>query len=193
MKLVIGLVGENGSGKGTFAESLMQEAKKEGFTCDRIRSSDILRETLTLWDIPFTRENFQKLALLMVTVYGEGTLTDAVKARIEGSKKNIVIFDGVRWRSDEKLIRSFKKHLIVYVTAKPKVRYERMRARKEKTGEGIMTFEQFLEEEVAPTEKDIPVIGKAAHITFENSGPIGVLEKEVKEAFKNTILPLVVQ
>ena len=191
MAFIIGLVGENGGGKGTFAEALMAAAKEAGASAERLRSSDILKDTLSLWHIPSTRENLGKLALLMVRVYGEGTLTNAVRNRIEKSAADIVIFDGVRWKSDEALVRSFPKNLMAYVTTDPKLRYERMRARKEKSGEEHMTFEQFLKDEKAPTEKDIPEIGARADIRLENNDSLGLLQEKMKEIWQTRIVPLV--
>src|SRR5688572_17025142 len=105
MKIVIGLVGEKGSGKETFGNFLMEAAK--GKKVKRIRFSDLLNFTLKLWDLPQTRENLQNLAVLMDTNFGTGTLTGAVSKQIQDLEADIVILDGVRWETDEYLVRGF--------------------------------------------------------------------------------------
>ena len=53
MSLIIGLVGEKGSGKGTFMEQLKRLAPR--MIIRRIASSEILSETLAIWDIERNR------------------------------------------------------------------------------------------------------------------------------------------
>ncbi|TSC65567.1 MAG: Uncharacterized protein CEO21_377, partial [Microgenomates group bacterium Gr01-1014_80] len=87
MKLIIGLVGEKGSGKGTFAKFL-QEIVPD---CSYIRYSDILVETLNFWSLPLTRANYQNLANTMEKSFGSGTLANATKPRIQNLPGAIVI------------------------------------------------------------------------------------------------------
>ncbi len=190
MKFIIGLVGENGGGKGTFAEFLVALGAENHTPIDRVRSSDVLKETLKIWDLPFTRENLQKVAVTMVTTFGENALSNAVRDRIEASTAPIIISDAIRWKADERLIRSYEKHLLVYITADPKLRYERMRARKEKLGEDTMTFEQFSKDEQARTERDIPEIGARADVRVTNNGSAEDLKRAMYDIWQARILPL---
>jgi dephospho-CoA kinase len=50
--IVLGLVGEKGSGKQTFSDFLKKAAK--GKKIAHMRFSDILRETLELWSLELT-------------------------------------------------------------------------------------------------------------------------------------------
>ena len=88
----------------------------------RVRSSDILVETLQLWNIPKTRENLQDLAIYMDRGFGKGTFSGTVKHRIEQMEVDIIIFDGVRWLTDVDLIKSFKRNLISPDASKQRVR-----------------------------------------------------------------------
>ncbi len=187
MKLLIGVVGEKGSGKETVGSLILEHATP--LTGERVRSSDILRETLTLWSLPSTRLNLQYLAIIMNGHYGEGTLSKALRPRIEKSSSDIVIFDGARWKSDEKLIRSFKKNLIVYVEAHQKVRFERLKSRNEKKGEGGMSFKQFMREEKVKTETEIKKIGRRADIVISNNTTVEDLKRQVEKAWKEKIEP----
>jgi dephospho-CoA kinase len=106
-------------------------------------------------------------------------LSTASKNRIGSAKADIVLFDGVRWESDVKLVRSFRKNFLIYVTADPKVRYERTKARKQKVGEDLATFDQFLEDEKIATEIYIPEFGKSADFKIENNGTLDDLKSQI--------------
>src|SRR3972149_4560911 len=98
MKTYIALVGENGSGKGTF-ESLLKELLPQK-VITRVVFSDVLRDTLKLWDIPSTRDNLQKLPQVMTEGFGKDALANAIRHRVSALESDIIILDGVRWLSD---------------------------------------------------------------------------------------------
>ena len=180
MKTVIGIVGEKGSGKDTFAEALMKDlaGRREAA---RIRSSEILAETLDLWYLPKNRHNLQYLAIIMDREFGKGTLTEAVRNRITASPAEIVIFDALRWQSDADMIRSFKNNILVYIEANSANRYERTKLRKEKIDEASTTYETFMEEEKVATELDIVRIGEIADVKIDNNGTIEEFEEKIKD------------
>lgn len=179
MKIIIGLVGEKGCGKGTFKDLLSEIMPDKKIV--HVRFSDVLVETLKLWGIPTSRENLQKLSPAMVRAYGEGTLTRAVKKRVEDLEADIVILDGVRWLSDAEMLRQFTRNLLVYVIADAELRFERTKNRKEKAGEENTNWEKFLQEEQAETEKYIPIIGALADYKILNNGSLEELREEVKK------------
>ncbi len=175
--LLIGLVGEKGSGKDTFSKYLT-EISKEKIT--HIRFSDLLKETLKLWDIDVTRANLQKLAQVLED-FGEGTVAHGLEKKIENSNSEIIILDGIRWKPDVALLRKFPNHKLIYITADKKLRYERLKQRGEKTGESEMTYDQFLEEEIATNELLIPEIGATADIKIENNGTIEEFDSKIED------------
>jgi dephospho-CoA kinase len=187
MKLALGVVGEKGSGKGTFIRILTEIAV--GRSVERIPSSEVLGETLDLWDIPRTRRALQDLAIIMNNHFGDTTLTHAVQHRMKKSKADIVIFDGMRWLKDLEMMRSFENSLIIYVTTDVEKRYERTKLRNEKMDEGQVTFEQFMEEEKVKTELDIKKIAAQAEIAIVNDGDMESYRREIEKAYKNQILP----
>jgi dephospho-CoA kinase len=182
MKKVIGLVGEKGSGKGTFVKFFSQIAQEKGLSVVSVKSSDILSETLSSWGIDLTRSNLQQLAIIMNAKYGDTTLSHAVEMRITRllHSHDIVIYDGIRWNSDVAMVRKFSNNMLVYITAPSEVRYNRTRLRKEKVGEDIASFEQFMEEEKVSTETDIPRIGGSADVKIVNNSTEDQLICEIK-------------
>jgi dephospho-CoA kinase len=178
-KIVIGLLGENGSGKETF--TLLLTAIATNKRIQKIRSSDVLAETLRMWDIPATRANLQLLPVVMDQAFGQGSVSHAVLKRIDSADAEVVIFDGVRWLSDVKAVKSFNPSFLVYVTAHKELRYNRLKLRSEKVGEMNLAREQFENEEKAPTEIEIPKISKMADFVIDNSGALAQLEEKIRE------------
>jgi dephospho-CoA kinase len=186
----MGVTGENGSGKGSFSDALISLASGSSIKLTKVKFSDVLFKTLGDWNIPATRSNLQDLALIMEKQYGEGSLTRATAEFVDKIKSDVIIVEGVRWNSDVRMIRSFKANAIVYITASPKIRFERMRKRKEKVGESSLTYKQFLKEDGAKNETYIKKIGKKADFKIENDGSVKDFEKKVGEFYKKFVLPL---
>jgi dephospho-CoA kinase len=70
---------------------------------------------------------------------------------------------------------------IIYVTAPAGIRFVRYQQRHEKTDDGQMTLEQFLEQEKQPTEIGIPALGAKADFKIENTGSLEELYAKVDE------------
>lgn len=178
MPFVIGVVGEKGSGKGTFADIFRVACP--GQRIATVRFSDILRETLAAWAIPESRANLQTLAMAMVGVFGTDALANAVIARVNRMDAEVVILDGIRRKPELALLRQFSAQALVYVTASPDVRFDRLRKRRENIGEGTMSYEQFLAEERAATEVEIPEIGAQANARIVNDAGMSEYEAAVR-------------
>lgn len=176
-KLVIGLVGEIGSGKGTVVdvfEELFPDKK-----IVTIKFSDVLADLLKILHMPKTRDNLQRMAIAIDEMFGAGTFNYAVRKRIESIDADIVFADGVRWPADEKMIREMNGSM-VYVTAGQKTRYHRILARKEKEGEGQTTFEEFQKQDTMKNETFIADIGSRADYRIVNEGTLEDMKREVK-------------
>lgn len=176
---IIGLVGEKGSGKQTFVNFLKQFYPN--LTIRQVRFSDILAQTLMIWDLPNTRPNLQKLAIVMNEAFGQKALANAAKFSVDGDYADLIIFDGIRTRDEAKLVKSFKDSCLIYITANPKLRFERLKKRSEKVGETNLSWEQFQLEEQSKREIEVPVIGKKADQKIENDS---TLEEFGRNIFK---------
>ena len=182
MKL-IGLVGEQAGGKGSFV-SVLKEISNENIQV--VSSSAILLEILKTLSIEPSRPNFKKLFLSLSKVFGVDFLTQAVKLRIKGlpAETSVVVYDSVRMPVDVRMVRVFNDSYLVYVTADRQVRYERARARKEKAGEGDMPYNVFLEHEDAENERYVPDIGQSAEFKIKNNGNFGWLQAQIADTWK---------
>ena len=179
MKLVIGLVGEKGSGKQTFVNFFKD--LNPNLKIGQVRFSDILAQTLLMWDIPITRSNLQQLSIAMDKTFGSKTLAHAAKFNIEGETADIIIFDGIRGFAQVDMIKTYPKNIIVYITAKQKLRYQRLKNKSEKVGETGLSFEQFMKEEKVKTELEIPKLGKMADVKIENNGTLDEFKTKIKQ------------
>lgn len=196
MKLVIGIVGPPLAGKETFANVITRLLKNDGHSVSYNRFSDILRDTLDIWGIPHGRENEQLLAQFMVNpqFFGAGTLSRAMKNRLLKDTADVGILDGVRWFSDEKMIREFPeenvKSLIAFVNADPDVRFTRLQKRN-RAGESATSRADFDRQGKAENEIYIPEIGGRADIQLENNYEnVADFEKDAEVAYEKSIKPL---
>ncbi len=169
MKNIIGIIGEKGSGKGTCVNLIKKIFSNRGLSVECIKTSTLLAETLTLWNIPHTRNNLQYLAIIMNAQYGNTTLSDALQNRIEQSTADIVIYESIRWQSDLDMIRSFENNVILYVTAPVELRYKRTILRGEKVDEAKTSFEKFVSDEQVATETEIVRLSTHADYKIENT------------------------
>ncbi len=200
---VIGLVGEKGSGKQTFVNFLKQIATepsaprndrggeiassrtpRNDIVVRQVRFSDILAQTLMIWDIPNTRSNLQKLSLVMEEGFGQSSLANAAKFSIEGDMADVLVFDGIRRNPELDLVKNMPNSTLIYITADQKLRYERLKLRSEKVGEVGLTYEQFLEEEKSKAEINIPTLGKKADKKIENDGSLEEFKGKIEQLFK---------
>ncbi|KKS26588.1 MAG: hypothetical protein UU84_C0024G0002 [Candidatus Yanofskybacteria bacterium GW2011_GWC2_41_9] len=90
-KIIIGLAGQKGAGKGLFVEFLSEAARKRNLTVQQFKSSDILTEMLNIVGIVAERANLQTLASLLVSGFGNGVISEAVRVKMEKSPADIVI------------------------------------------------------------------------------------------------------
>ncbi|MFA6365147.1 MAG: hypothetical protein WCW78_01970 [Candidatus Paceibacterota bacterium] len=194
MKVVIGLIGKPLSGKETVGTMLIERIQNIGKVAHRRRFRDILEYTLTKWDIECNRTNLQKLAQIMVAegAFGPNALSHAVYNYFIRDSADVVIADGVRWLSDEKMIRDIpnNKGILLYISSNQETRFARAQAR-QREGEQNLTREQFLIEDSATTETFIDAIGLRADWTIYNEDGMTLekLRSRVDDFFTMLVLP----
>lgn len=179
MKIVLGLVGEKLGGKSTFVKNIQALLPKKKFAY--VRFSDVLNDTLKLFGIENTRENLIKLAVAMRDNFSKNAITSPTCNRVLNANADIILLDGIRWLPDVQALRSLSRNMLIYITASAENRFNRLKSRKEKAKENQTTWEQFLQEEQAETEKLIPQIGKTADVTIENNGSPEELKAKIRE------------
>lgn len=178
-KLIIGLVGQAGCGKGTAADLLRKD-----YGAGYIRFSGILGQLLDILGIEKSRDSLIKVSNALRHEFGEDILSYAVERAALGAPEDIVVVDGIRRLEDIVALEPLPHFKLVAIDVDPKLRFERMKKRGEKTGEADMTWEQFQKEEQAPTEVTIPTVMQRAWKTIKNEGSREEFETEVRTLMK---------
>ncbi len=174
-KVIIGLTGEMGSGKDTFC-NYVKENYKNVFV---LRFSEVLTDVLKIFFDEIKREDQSWLGSSLKDRFGSDILVRALIKKANSIKEGIVILNGVRSKGEEKIIRE-NGGRIIYVTADPKLRWERVCIRKEKADDDI-SYEKFLEMHKLSTEVPVPKIGKEADFKLQNNGSKAEFYKEIKK------------
>jgi cytidylate kinase len=151
MHTVIGLSGTNGSGKDTIGEVL---AEHHGYLF--VSVSDLLRDELRRRGLAVTRENLRTLSAEWRRESGLGVLIDKAKELFDqepGTYKGLVMAS-LRNPGEVKRVHHYGG-IVVWVDADPHIRYERIQRNahlRDRAGEDVKTFEEFLAEEKAEME-----------------------------------------
>ena len=162
MSLIIGLTGENCSGKGISAEYL----KKRGFLY--LSLSDFIREELAEQNEEITRESMIAKGNDLRARFGQGILAQRAVQKMDKDRNYIV--DSIRNPGEVKELKKLRNFVLVHVHAPPEIRFERMRARKRESDP--QTFEAFRIIEEAEMKKEGQNLGetvKMADRKIENS------------------------
>ncbi len=162
---IIGLVGRQGSGKGTVATYLVEKENAVVF-----RFSAFLNDVLDLLAIPRSRTNLIKLSTCLRETFGEDALSYAVVKAATSSENPIIVVDGIRRIEDIAALEALPNFTLIEISVPEEIRFERMKNRGEKAGESTMTWEKFKADEEAPTEVTIPQVAERATVHLDNSG-----------------------
>ena len=127
MVKLFGLVGETGAGKDVICEFI----KKKYPSALIMRFSDPLREALAMFLDEKRKEDQQWLIAALRERFGNNILGKAIKKKIKNIKNGMIILNGVRVWEEYKMIKKAGGK-VVYITAGPKLRWQRIRKRREK-------------------------------------------------------------
>ena len=118
-----------------------------------------------------------------------GIFNATVKKRLQNTEAGIVILDGVRKKEEAEVVKELDGTLI-YITADPKVRFDRRQKEAENSDEIAVSLEQFQKQELAETEISIKDIGeKMADAVIENNGTLEEFENKIQDFLEKKIIP----
>ena len=173
-KLILGLVGEIASGKGSIVKYLEKK-----YSATSYRFSTPLRNVLDRMYVDVNRKNMQTLSLVLRQSFGENLLAKIISKDAMNDDNPIVVVDGIRRPADIEFLSELPEFKLVYVTADMKTRYKRIINRDENKDDASKTFEEFERDHKAETELEIPSIGKKAQIKIDNTGGFEDLYEQV--------------
>lgn len=182
--LILGITGQTGSGKDAICRFIQDNVESVSF----VRFSQALTEALSLFVQDIKKEDQQWLGNVLRERFGADIIAKSVAKKIENSKTEIVILNGIRYQVELELLKSFNGKLI-YVSAPANTRWERVLNRGEKKDDNS-SFEKFQELDSAPTEKGIIEIAQQADFVIENNGTYDQLMQKVREVLKELQIPI---
>lgn len=177
-KIIIGLVGEAASGKGTVAKYLVDKYGAKTFAF-----STSMKDCVKRLHLPLSRDVIAKFSTLTRQAYGEDLYAKVVAEDCKEADSDVLVVDGIRLHADTVELKKLPGFHIIYVTAPVEIRWQRARNRGEKAGESDMTLEQFKQEELLPTELAIKDIGATAEFIVDNSGKMDELYTSMESIY----------
>lgn len=175
--MIIGITGTNAAGK----ESVAAILNKRGFV--QFSCSDAIRDEARRRGLPLDRESLIALGNELRGAFGSSVLADRVFQSIkeQGIKNAMVV--SIRNPAEAKALAVHDNFVLVWVDAKPEIRYERSRQRqRDKSDE--LSFDEFLaleqfEQDAGPTGQRLKVMKEISSIKIDNNETIGELEGKV--------------
>lgn len=178
-KIILGFVGDLASGKGTICQYL-----KEEYSINSYRFSTMLRDILDRIYAEKTRENLQDLSTFLRGRYGQDIMSKVIVKDVLNDKNDIVAVEGIRRPTDITYLKELEGFHLIYITADPKIRWQRMVLRQENPDEADKTFEQFLKDEQAEADMLIKDLGGQAEYTIINNETIEQFYNEMEDILK---------
>lgn len=182
-KIIIGLAGEIGCGKGVIAKYIIEKYNGSSF-----RFSTMLKDILRRMYLDDSRENVQTLSTILRQNFGEDVLAKVMSEDVKRSDKNIVAIDGIRRPADIKYLKEMSEFKLIYVEVDIKKCYDRLIQRGENPDDSQKTFEEFKKEHQQEAELRIKDLKNYADFTVNNDGTFEQLYLQVDEIIKRANL-----
>ncbi len=173
-KIILGLVGEIASGKGTVVKYLVNKYQASSY-----RFSTPIRDVCQRLKIETNRKNLQTMSAILRQTFGEDLFSKVMKEEAKNDNNNVVVIDGIRRPTDIIRLKELPEFKIIYVTANIKTRYQRLIKRAENSRDVLKTYSEFTQDHEAETEVAIPKIGEQADYKIDNNGTKSDLYKQI--------------
>ncbi|MFA6490899.1 MAG: AAA family ATPase, partial [Candidatus Magasanikbacteria bacterium] len=133
-KIVLGFVGDLASGKGTICKYLLEK-----YGTNSYRFSTMLRDVLKRLYVENSRENLQNLSTVLRTNFGQDLMSRVIAEDVKNDSKEIVAVEGIRRPTDITYLEKNPGFNLIYITADPQTRWERLVKRNENPGDDKKT------------------------------------------------------
>lgn len=180
-KIIIGITGTLGAGKGTIVDYLV---KNKGFIHFSARE-DVINKEIEKRGLPITRDNMVLVGNDLRKNYGPSYVAEELFKMAQDSDKNCVL-ESLRAVGEIESLRKKGKFFLFAVNAEQKTRYNRVQERKNVHSDDV-SFEKFIEQEETEMKSDDPnkqnlskCIGMADYV-FNNDGTFEDLYKQIDE------------
>ena len=178
-KLILGLVGEIASGKGTVVDYLAQN-----HNASTHRFSTIIRDVLDRLYIEHSRDSLQQTSSMLRNTYGENILAKVMDGDTKNDENPIIVIDGIRRIADIEFLKENPDFKLVFIDVSLEKRYERIIQRGENADDKNKTFEEFKLDAQREAELTIGELRNKANVILDNNGKREDLERQIEELLK---------
>jgi dephospho-CoA kinase len=180
--MIIGVTGNNGSGKDTFANYLVS---KKGF--EHISLSDFIREETARRGIELARHNFHDVGNEMREKSGPDILAKLALDRMDTGKNYVVT--SIRNPNEVRELKAAGHFVLVAVDAPIKIRFARIIDRNRKNEKEIISFEEFkrfeadeLESQLSSSQQIKECVAMAS-FNVDNDSDLESFSRSIEDAF----------
>jgi dephospho-CoA kinase len=173
-KKVVAISGMPGAGKGVASEA----GKQLGF--DVLVLGDVIREETQRRGLEPTPRNMGAVMLQVREDEGAAAVAKRLLPKIEASRANLLIVEGVRSLSELAELKSKYEVVMVAIHASPKTRFQRLLSRGR--SDDPKTWEVFYERDDRELKVGLGNVISLADIVVTNEGTIAELQEAVKAA-----------
>ena len=177
-KLIIALLGPIASGKGVTEKYLCKKYKATSY-----KFSSPLRSILATLNIEASRENLQNLSYDLRNRFGEDILAKVIANSTILADSEIIVIDGARRLADVSSLLKLPQFRLISITADSKIRYSRVCARNENSGDSSKTLAEFEADERRESEQEIASLSKASHYEITNEADLLSLYRQIDNIF----------
>ena len=179
---IIGITGTIGAGKGTVVEYLVENY---GFTHYSVRN--FLIQKAQKLNLPLNRDTYVALANALRENHSPSYIVDELYKEAAKNGADAII-ESIRTSGEIESLRTKENFALWAVDADPKIRYERIIARKSETDH--ISFETFLANEQRemtaedPTKQNLAACIRQADFLFINNGDFEKLYQQIESAVR---------
>jgi len=176
-KVVVGIAGMPGSGKGVFRRIV----QKMGYPV--VIMGDVVREEVKRRKLKPTPENLGKIMLNLRELEGSAAIAKRCIPKVKNATRRIVVIDGVRSLAE---VEEFKKHfphfILIAIHASPKTRYQRLFRRKR--SDDPTNWETFKQRDLRELGVGMGAVIATANRTIVNEGTLAQLKNKIRQVMK---------
>jgi dephospho-CoA kinase len=176
-KIVIGIAGNIGAGKGTVTEYLKNE-----YGAQQMRYSKILADILERLHLDYDRDNLNAIAEGLRATFGEDILSQVLEKDIREIETEIVVFDGIRKKKELDYFKDKTENFFfIFIEVPFAIVAERIAKRQEKTDDQEQTVETLKARQQQASDRDVPMLKQYADFVIDNSRSMEDTHKQIKQ------------